>query len=177
MLDDPDAHVRIQSKDAIANIGRPAIRTLISELKRDNRLVRGNAVAALGQIADPQVVKPLVRLLGDLDRFIQNMAVVALVGLGEMSTEQLEAALRNKNRYIRQNATKALGMIGDVRAVDYLIPKLTDQEPLIRAAAAEALGNIGDSRAFAALSVSLTDENTFVRAVTKDALQKLEPRN
>jgi len=177
LLDDPDAHVRMQSKDAIANIGRPAIRTLTLELKRDNRLARGNAVAALGQIADPQVVRPLVSLLGDLDRFVQNMAVVALVGLGEMSTEQLKAALRNKNLYVQQNATKALGMIGDVRAVEYLIPKLTDQEPSIRAAAAEALGNLGGSRAFAALSVSLTDENTFVRAVTQDALQKLEPHS
>jgi HEAT repeat protein len=176
LLDDPDAHVRMQSKDAIAKIGRPAIKTLILELKRGNRLVRGNVAAALGQIADPQVVKPLVSLLGDPDRFIQNMAVVALVGLGEMSTKQLEAALSNKNLYVRQNATKALGMIGDVTAVDYLIPKLTDQDPSIRAAAAEALGNIGDSRAFAALSITLTDENTFVRATTKDALQKLESR-
>jgi len=66
-------------------------------------------------------------------------------------------------------------MIGDVRAVDYLIPMLKDPEPVIRGAAAEALGNIGDSRAFAALSTSLADENAFVRAHTKDALQKLEP--
>jgi HEAT repeat protein len=82
---------------------------------QDNRLVRGNAVAALGQIADPQVVKLLVSLLGYLNRYIQNVAMVALEGLVEMSTEQLEAVLRNKNRYIRQNATKALGMRGDVR--------------------------------------------------------------
>jgi len=175
LLDDPDAHVRLQAKEAVAQIGKPAITALVAQLKHESRLVRGNAVAALAQIADPRVVTPLVRMLGDLDRFVQNLALVALVGLGEMGTEHLEAALRNKNPGVRQNATKALGMIGDVRAVDYLIPMLKDPEPVIRAAAAEALGNIGDSRAFAALSTSLADENAFVRAHTKDALQKLEP--
>ena len=175
LLDDPDAHVRMQAKDAIAKIGSPAIRALTAQLKHESRLVRGNAVAALAQIVDPRVVKPLVRVLGDLDRFVQNLALVALVGLGEMGTEQLEAALRNKNPCVRQNATKALGMIGDVGAVDYLIPMLKDLEPSIRAAAAEALGNIGDSRAFSALSTLLNDENTFVRANTKGALQKLKP--
>lgn len=175
LLDDPDPHVRMQAKEAIAKIGKPAIGTLVTQLKHESRLVRGNAVAALAQIRDPRAVKPLVRVLGDLDRFVQNLALVALVGLGETGTEQLEAALRNKNPVVRQNATKALGMIGDVRAVGYLIPMLKDPEPPIRAAAAEALGNIGGSRAFTALSTSLADENAFVRANTKDALQKLEP--
>jgi len=98
----------------------------------------------------------------------------------------LMKALKHKHSRIRSKAARALGYIGDPRAVEPLIQMLKDKvyiirkdavkalgdigdpratEPLIRAlndkleGAAEALGKIGDQRASGALIIALNDEN------------------
>jgi HEAT repeat protein len=53
----------------------------------------------------------------------------------------------DKDPILRCNAAKALGEIGDVRAVESLIFALEDRNVALRKAAAEALGKIGDVRA------------------------------
>jgi len=70
-------------------------------------------------------------------------------------------------------AAKALGDIGDQRAVDPLIQALQDEDSYIREAAAEALGDIGDTRAIDPLIEFLKDDDSGVRTEAAISLVKL----
>jgi len=88
--------------------------------------------------------------------------------------EGLIKALRHKRAQVRQTAARALGEMGDERAVKSLIRVLNDSdEPrIVRRRAAEALGNIGDERAVAPLTKSLEYYDDIGR-VAKSALAKI----
>src|SRR5262249_54173495 len=61
--------------------------------------------------------------------------------------EPLVRVLGDPDREVRQMAAFALGLIGDRSARDPLITKLTDPSPLVKGGAAEALGLVGDPAA------------------------------
>jgi HEAT repeat protein len=75
-----------------------------------------------------------------------------------------------KDWEISGDAAKALGEIGDTRAVEPLIAALKDRSVNRRLSAAEALGKIGDTRALAPLIVALDDDNYQVREHAEKAL-------
>jgi len=74
----------------------------------------------------------------------------------------------------REKAARALGEIGDERAVESLITALLEDESgCIRATAAEALGEIGDERATEPLKQALKDESKYVQVWSAFGLYKL----
>jgi len=78
---------------------------------------------------------------------------------------------------IREEAAKALGKIGDVRAVKPLIAALlTDDESSVHRAAAQALGKIGDVQAVEPLITALKNVSDAASALgeLKDA-RAVEP--
>ena len=136
----------------------------------------------------PEAVRPFLEAFKSQDDF----AEVALVPLTK--------ALGDAAMSVRRHAAKALGEIGDVRAVEPLIKALGEGnssaagalgkigdvravEPLIKAfgegnsSAAGALGKIGDGRAVEQLIKLLKDESSDVRRNTVKALGKIrDPR-
>ena len=68
-----------------------------------------------------------------------------------------------KKRFVRVEAAKALGKIGDSRAVGPLISALSNNDYYVRWEAAKALGKIGDSRAVGPLISALSDSARIVR--------------
>jgi len=85
-----------------------------------------------------------------------------LMKLGSAATEQLLLALRNGDDGARTFAAVALGQIGDLRAVDWLIAATEDRYWDVRSQAARALGKIGDVRAMEALRRALANEGVVV---------------
>ncbi len=82
-------------------------------------------------------------------------AASGLGKIGEPAVELLIGFLSDENgNYI---AARALGQIGDVRAVEPLIRLLKDEEASVRGAAVRALGEIGDERAVEPLIGMLSD--------------------
>lgn len=82
-----------------------------------------------------------------------------------------------KDNGIRESAARALGEIGDKRAVEALIDVLNDRDwekrrenKPVRCAAAIALGHIGDLRAVRPLAETLDDYKMEVDRPAKDAL-------
>jgi len=67
-------------------------------------------------------------------------------------------ALRHEKHDVRQAAARALGRIGDARAVEPLIAALKDKYFKLRETAAWALGYIGDARAVEPLIAVLKDK-------------------
>lgn len=93
----------------------------------------------------------------------RNVQKVALGTLeknkNDRVVEPLIATLKHDNWCVRGGAARALGEIGDVRAVEPLsITALKDDLYIVRWVAAEALGKIGDARAIEPLITLLTKE-------------------
>jgi HEAT repeat protein len=66
-----------------------------------------------------------------------------LVDMGSAAVETLVKELSNKRHWVRWEAAKALGQIGDKAAAEALVKALEDNEFDVRWLAAEALINIG----------------------------------
>ena len=97
---------------------------------------------------------------GELWEYCLAIAQMAGSPLGQKVAKALILLLRSENEGIRLSAAKALGRLGDVRAVEALAGLLRDEEARVRASAAKALGQLGDVRAVEALSGLLRDEES-----------------
>ena len=74
---------------------------------------------------------------------------------------------------MREAAAKALGAIGDARAVEPLIAALKDENKYVSQAAAKALGKIKDPRPVEPLIAALKDQYSWARAAAAEALGRL----
>ncbi|MDP7265201.1 MAG: HEAT repeat domain-containing protein, partial [Candidatus Thermoplasmatota archaeon] len=100
---------------------------------------------------------------------------------GEPVVETLIEVLEEGDEWNRPAAAKALGKIGDERAVKPLVKLLEDDNEYIRESAAEALGKIGDIRSVEPLIGMLSKEKrgewanywTAGAQAAKEALEKL----
>ena len=81
-----------------------------------------------------------------------------LAKLGPPAVPELIRALRDSNWWVRWVAARALGDIGDARAVGPLIAALKDEDRDVRYGVAAALGKLGDARAVGALIAALKDD-------------------
>lgn len=89
----------------------------------------------------------------------------------EPKAEQLIQSLSNSDPVRRYEAAKALGEMGDGRAVDPLVFTLKDSDAGVRRAAAIALGQIGDERALDPLSFAgFNDDDEQVRRAALEAM-------
>ena len=116
LLQDKVKAVRAEASTALAAIGEAALSSLLSALTHVEWLVRLHAVEALGKTRSPDAVAPLLSVL-----------------------------FNDRDRAVREDAVRALGQIGDPRAVEFLVTAM--KEPGLRPLAVEALGQIGDRRA------------------------------
>ena len=81
----------------------------------------------------------------------QLAALLAAADTRRLDAAAIRDALANPNPAVRRQAALAAGRIGDVAAVDLLVPALSDTSDVVRAAAAFALGLLKDARAVAPL--------------------------
>ncbi|GKS57713.1 hypothetical protein YTPLAS18_12400 [Nitrospira sp.] len=158
-LRDGDWQVREAAVDALANVGSPAVETLIRMLRVWE--VRRAAIQALGKIKDERVLDPLVAQLR-IDEFRED-ATTALTEVGRPAVSRLLAALKDKDEYVRKQAVIVLGRIKDPEAIDALIALLQDGDWYIRLTAAAALEAIHDERGREAIKPLMKDPDLVVR--------------
>lgn len=91
--------------------------------------------------------------------------------------KELVAELSSKNPRVRWEAAEQLGLMGDTRAVPYLIKVLTDDDWHVRRRAADALGIIPNKKSVPFLVKLLDDEHFFVRKSAVTVLGKLRQPN
>lgn len=116
LLHDKVKAVREEAAAALAAIGDAAIPSLLKALQHEDWLVRLHAVESLGKAKSKLAVEPLLSVL-----------------------------FHDRDSAVREDAVRALGEIGDPRAVEHLFTIMS--EPGLRTVAVEALGQIGDRRA------------------------------
>jgi HEAT repeat protein len=113
LLQDKVKAVREETSTALAAIGEAALSSLLVALTHPEWLVRLHAVEALGKTRSPEAVDPLLSVL-----------------------------FNDRDKAVREDAVRAIGQIGDARAVEFLLTAM--KEPGLRPLAIEALGRIGD---------------------------------
>jgi HEAT repeat protein len=110
-------------------------------------------IKAIGKMSADDAVDTLLEYVdADSDPGLQKVTFKAL---GEIGSEEATGPLANKlvaeNEHVRPYAARALGLIGDTRAIEPLADVLADDEnDEVRAAAAWALRQIGTERALSA---------------------------
>jgi HEAT repeat protein len=158
-------------EEALKKIGNGATEPLIliQALKDKNEYVRISAVEVLGEIRDTRAIEPLISILNDNDHRVSNKATEALIKIGNTAVEPLIASLKDES--VRRNAAKALGRIGDTRAVEPLIAVIKN-EAYYTDTAVDALGKIGDGRAVEPL-IALIENNDSLTENAVDALGEI----
>jgi HEAT repeat protein len=110
--------------------------------------VREAAAEALGSLADPRAIKPLVEALKDDLESVAQAAAQALVGFGEPAVDPLIRLIMlkkwdgtgwNYRSQALKYACQALGQIGDPRAISPLMMAAKDSDSNISVAADRAL--------------------------------------
>jgi HEAT repeat protein len=188
--------LRWRAASRLGEIGDPrAVEPLIAVLRGrdqddDNGAdVRRHAAGALSRIGDPRAIEPLIAALKDPHALMRWEAGEALVRIGARAVEPLIAALKDQSEVQRwvivgqpgsgkrevvmetvgRDAARALGSIGDPRAIEPLIAALKDSHAQVRQAARVALVGIG-APSVEPLIAALNDPEQEVREAVAKAL-------
>lgn len=132
-----------------------AAKAILAQAGADKEyMVRTSALKALGALRSPETFEPLLAMLDEKPK-------VERPGLPAVS--------------IAPDVLKALGQIGDRKAVEPALKQLAAGDSQTRAAAAECLGKLGDKRAVEPLLKLLEDEKRPAAEITlaADALGRL----
>ncbi|GEM_PF-331069 len=173
----PRVCVRAAAAEALGAIGDPrALPDLVAALREDpDWTVQAEAATALGKLGRPEAIPALIEAL--YSEFfwgaVPGAAADALVALGPASLPALLEVAQDDHTVARSWAVRALGRLGDRRAVPVLLERLADPEPRIRRMAAEALGTIKAPEAVPALVRALEDPD--VAEAAAEALVQLGP--
>lgn len=156
VLDSADWIVRSHAAQALGRIGDPrAVDYLVTLLQDNVKAVRedvARALVILGEAALPR----LRASLRHEDWLVRLHAVEALgkMRVPDVVEDLLSVMFNDRDAAVRVDAARALGEIGDARAVEFLLTAMKDRD--IRPKAIEALGKIGDRRAVPALILVVT---------------------
>lgn len=181
-LDDPDPLQAIRSLQRLAepslepdfgrDCARRAERVLINCVVHERRqTVRGDAIAALGDLGSRAAVRCLVEALNREDQGLHQDVVIALRKIRpERALLALLSLLRSKDPIVREEAASALGEIGDRQAVRRLRDLLEDDNADVRQEAVLALGKLGGRDVLDLLDRALADPSAEVRIVACSAI-------
>lgn len=207
----PALLARVGSRDArereyvIAALGTLRVGAAVAPIAAvlaDKSLERRYVAArALGELGDPAGVPALIGALDDDNAEVRRTATRALARIHRAAVEPLIAALPEAPPRAASGMIRALGDIGDRRALDALLAQaegpcraeallalgrlrdpraeatliagLADADWQVRMNAAMALGPVGSPRAAEALRVNLDDEVTVVREWAARSLETL----
>src|SRR5437879_8568549 len=142
-LKDEDWALREEAATLLGDFRGPrAVGALVEAVHEKDRAVRDAATTALRKIG-PAAAPALLAALQDPNSNVQEAAVAILKDVAAPeAVEPLIGCRTSKNWIMRMHAAKALGNLGDERAVRHLIPLLMDSVKAVRVDATDALDEI-----------------------------------
>jgi protein-S-isoprenylcysteine O-methyltransferase Ste14 len=139
--------------------------------------VRGRSLEALALIGSPECVEPALELLDDPEPWVGRVALRSLAHLGvEQIIPIAEDRLRDHDMWTRLSTVESLGILGSEAAAPSITERLDDEEPLVRRAAVVALLQIGSPQVREALKRATLDDDWEVQLYAVEALKRLDPR-
>jgi HEAT repeat protein len=134
-----DSLARQQAREALVNIGKPAVTPLMEVLAAtaSNFHVRWEAAKALSEFEDPEAAPVLVTALEDESFGVRWLAAEGLISLGQHALAPLLEALvqRSDSAALREGAHHVLRMLnqGDLHAqIAPVLAALEDIEPIVQ---------------------------------------------
>ncbi len=128
-LSDKRPVVRETAAHILGIIGsRSATHELIEALRDPVPAVRLQAVKALGRVGDPNAVSALLSALRGADEQMGSQIFTSLVQLGHDAVPALVEASSSSSSWMRWHCIRALGEIGDIRALPVLVQALRDND-------------------------------------------------
>jgi HEAT repeat protein len=155
---------------ALVRLGKLAVPPLIGALHAPHEAVRSNAARVLGEIADPQAIKPLQDAFRANQKWGRSTAQAALEKFGESVVPFFIESLGSASPVTRAGAASALGSIGDTRAVEPVIATLKDENWRVSWNAARTLGHLKNRQAVGPLLQALEHPNVNVRSAAASSL-------
>ena len=110
-------------------MGNEAVEPLIEVLADQNWVVREGAVLALGKIADPRAIQPLIEAFKDTNA---KRITDALKSIGPIALNPLIKALTSGDSRIRIGAATALGEMKNPTVLDEIDKLAKDKDPMVR---------------------------------------------
>jgi HEAT repeat protein len=155
-LGDQEKSVRQYAVKSLGIIGdsravEPLIKTL-TNINEDS-FIRGEAAEALGKIGDGRALDSVMGVaakgpLNNAEMGLESTTLKVIPLVGKDEVDKLIKYMDDPNVRLRRFAARALGIIGDKRAVEPLIEiAINTKLPFTRGYAVHALGEIGDARA------------------------------
>ncbi|EMA52138.1 HEAT repeat domain-containing protein [Halococcus thailandensis] len=137
-------------------------------------------IEVLGKIGDDRALDTLHEYIeGESDPALQKVTIKAIGEIGSTeSTQAVADRLVADNETVRSNAARALGLIGDTRAIAPLADVLSDDDSnAVRASAAWALNQIGTENALDAAREHADDRSFLVQSEAEKADHALADGN
>ena len=88
----------------------------------------------------------------------------------------LLARLESTDNEEREGVAMALGLLGDLQALEPLLSHLNDEDVFVVTAVAEALGDLKEARAMQPLLDTLSHQDAIARRAAIDSLRKIGER-
>ena len=118
-LKDESWLVQLNAREALLQIGEPAIEQLVTALKDENSLVRWQVAWVLGRIECEKAIEPLIEALADESWMVSDEAAVALTRINsEKVVDSLTDALKSKTDHVRGQAVWILSKIKSNRIAE-----------------------------------------------------------
>jgi HEAT repeat protein len=144
LLQSPDADTRWWAVRTLSGIPSPqSIALLVEALSDEDLSVRQCAALALRHQPDPGAVPVLINAISSHDPLLAHLAADALAAIGEPAVVPLLEIMQNGSRKARLEAVRALGLIGDKRAIPALYAALDEDSTLLEYWANEGLERMG----------------------------------
>jgi len=144
LLADPDPDRRWWAARALAAVGIPAVRELLTTALADpDPDVRACAAQGLGELRAEEAVAGLVRCLADPSPFISRIVADSLARIGPPAVPALIVALQEGEVLTRSGAARALSIIQPEEAIPALCAALDDPSAIVTYYAEEALERMG----------------------------------
>lgn len=176
-LSDDSAYVRRSAADALGRTRAiKAVKPLMKALTDDDRYVKETAAEALGHLGD-LAVPELMQGVSDKDWRIRVGSLVALrVTSGKIPTlDPIIGALYDESHYVRREAVKTLGRIGNSTITPYIIQATKDTDAGVRLRAIKALGKLGgEDEIISVLNRCSQDVDSVVRVRAREELDKMK---
>jgi HEAT repeat protein len=178
MLKSQDPTARRMAAEALEQLADPRSADAWIEAMGDPEL-RVIASRSLKHIAElRERIEGILNGLRDLEDTValeeaRVGVVMNLIALGRPAVSDLREALEDGHWMVREVAAQALGLIGDLRAVEPLLRKAkADRDMGVRESCIKALGEFGDARAVEVLVEAVNVPTT--RLAASEGLSKIK---
>jgi HEAT repeat protein len=178
LADDPEGQSRMKTWRSIMDWWSFWHGHTLGRLKSNNTREVIEAAGRLGKLRDPRAIGPLLDAAGREGYSAVFEAVAeALARIGPSCVKHLIEALEDRRAFVRSTAKRALGKIGDSRAIQPLLNAAEREgNSFAIKSTADALVQIGSS-SIEILVQALDDQHAFVRLSAAEALWRLgDPR-